>query len=119
MIVLLQDLGELISFLITTQMLIKVNLRKCLFLWALTVKFYFTQYSDETNLLKCQILSNANILKEYENWINLILNVINTTQKENEYFDLATPVEKNIEKMDSLAKDNFEINKKIIKEKKK
>ena len=69
--------------------------------------------------MKCKIFANANCIKEYEGWINLLLNVVNSTQKLNDYFDLATPLDSATKKMESLAKDNLEINKKIIKEIKK
>jgi len=49
----------------------------------------------------------------------MLLNVVNSAQKPNDYFDFATPLDSAIKKMESLARDNLEINKKIIKEMKK
>ena len=73
----------------------------------------------EVNLLKCKILANSNVIKEYENWINLLLNVVNVNQTPSDYFDLANPVYEKKKKIEELGKDSLEINKMIIREKEK
>jgi len=67
--------------------------------------------------LKCKILANSNVIKEYENWINLLLNVVNVNQNPNDYFDLANPIYEKKKKINELGKDNLEINKMIVREK--
>jgi len=49
----------------------------------------------------------------------MLLNVVNSAQKPNDYFDFSTHVDSEMKKLDSLANDNLEINKKIIREMKK
>ena len=57
---------------------------------------------DQVSDMKCKIISQTNIIKEYDNWINLLLNIVNTrnetttnnTNADVIHYDLATPVQK-------------------------
>jgi hypothetical protein len=49
---------------------------------------------EETNDLKCKAIAQANIIKEYENWVHLLLNIINAKQETDKHHDLATPIQK-------------------------
>jgi hypothetical protein len=78
---------------------------------------YLNLEKAEENLLKCKILANSNVIKEYENWINLLLNVINVNQNPQNFFDLANHLHEKRKKIEDLGRDNLEINKMIIREK--
>jgi hypothetical protein len=78
--------------------------------------------------MKCQLISQANSIKEYENWINILLNMVNLKDDNDNHYDIATPIQKvkiyiyifqGLEKIQHLESDNFELKKKLIREIKK
>ena len=46
------------------------------------------------NEIKCQFISNVLIIKEYEGWINLMLQILNIKQEDINHIDFATPIQK-------------------------
>jgi hypothetical protein len=44
--------------------------------------------------LKCQFIAQANIIKDYENWVNLLLNIVNNKNDTENHHDFATPIQK-------------------------
>ena len=76
---------------------------------------------DELDLLKIRLISQNNLLKEYENWINILLSIVgdNPTFEDDIHYDLGTPIQKGLEKIEKLQEENIKIKEKIIDETKK
>ena len=76
---------------------------------------------DEVNLLKIRLISQNNLLKEYENWINILLSIVgdNPTFEDDIHYDLGTPIQKGLEKIEKLQEENMKIKEKLIDETKK
>jgi hypothetical protein len=76
---------------------------------------------DEVNLLKIRLISQNNLLKEYENWINILLSIVgdNPTFEDDIHYDLGTPIQKGLEKIEKLQEENIKIKEKLIDETKK
>jgi len=51
-------------------------------------------FLDEMNDIKCEFVSNVLIIKEYEGWINLMLQILNIKQEDINHIDFATPIQK-------------------------
>ncbi len=49
---------------------------------------------DEINELKLRLLVNSNVIKEYENWVAILLNIMNLKDEVDKHYDLGTPIEK-------------------------
>jgi hypothetical protein len=66
-----------------------------------------------------QLIYQNNIIKEYESWTHLLLNIINTTKSNTNnstHIDYATPIQKHLEKISKLELDNYELQKKFVKQ---
>jgi len=76
---------------------------------------------DEIDLLKIRLISQNNLLKEYENWINILLSIVgdNPTFDDDIHYDLGTPIQKGLEKIEKLQEENIKIKEKLIDETKK
>ena len=57
------------------------------------------------------------ILEEYQNWINILLSVINSKKINNTYNDIGTPIQLGLKHIEKLKKENLEIKTMIIKKK--
>lgn len=79
---------------------------------------YFT-IIDKLSEKKLQLVCQNNIIKEYESWTHLLLNIINNTktnpnEKNFTHIDYGTPVQKHLEKLTKIELECFDIQKKII-----
>jgi hypothetical protein len=76
---------------------------------------------DELNLLKIRLMSQTNLMKEYENWINILLSIVgdNPTFDDDVHYDMGTPIQKGLEKIEKLQEENLKIKEKLINESKK
>lgn len=54
----------------------------------------FSFYLEEIKDLKSQFVCQSNIIKEYEGWINLMLNIINCKRELVKHQDFASHIEK-------------------------
>ncbi len=41
-----------------------------------------------------KLLVNSNVIKEYENWVAILLNIVNLKDETDKHYDLGTPIEK-------------------------
>jgi hypothetical protein len=41
-----------------------------------------------------KLLVNSNVIKEYENWVAILLNIMNLKDEVEKHYDLGTPIEK-------------------------
>lgn len=66
-----------------------------------------------------QLIYQNNIIKDYENWTHLLINIINHTKsnsKDQVHVDYATPIQKHLEKLNRLEMDSLEMQKKFIRQ---
>jgi hypothetical protein len=54
----------------------------------------FIKSIDELSNLKYKILKQRNILKDYESWVQILLNIVNIKDDPSNHYDIATPIEK-------------------------
>lgn len=65
--------------------------------------------NDENSKLKMQILIQNKLLKNYESCVNTLLKVIGNKNTEMIHVDLSTPIQKLLEKIESISKENLKI----------
>ena len=71
---------------------------------------------DELSLLRLRILIQKNIMKEYQIWINKLLIIIGERKDDNIHFDIGTPIQEGLQRIEDMFKDNYKIKQKLIKE---
>jgi hypothetical protein len=49
---------------------------------------------DEVSDLKCKLITQINVLKDYESWVQILLNIVNVKDDMSKHYDTATPIEK-------------------------
>ena len=72
---------------------------------------------DKASDLKLHLIYQNNIIKDYENWTHLLINIINHTkssEKELVHVDYATSIQKYLEKLTKLEIESFDLQKKFI-----
>ena len=79
-------------------------------------------FEDEEENNNYQILSTNvriqnKILEEYQNWINILLSVIDSKKINNNYNDIGTPIQQGLEHIEKLKNENLKIKTLIIKQK--
>lgn len=60
----------------------------------MTVYILIINSIEELNELKCKLISQANVIKEYEGWVNILINIINSKNDKVNHNDFSTPVQK-------------------------
>ena len=61
------------------------------------VKLLIKNSIDELSKYKRKLIAQASIIKEYENWTHILLNIVNTSKSLNKteiHSDYATPIQK-------------------------
>ena len=58
------------------------------------VLFDFIKSIEELSSLKCKLLKQINVLKDYESWVQILLNIVNVKDDNTKHYDIATPIEK-------------------------
>lgn len=74
-------------------------------------------FLDKPSEYKLQLIFQNNIIKEYESWTHLLLNIINHTksnEKNPNHVDYATPIQKHLEKLSKIEMESFDLQKKFI-----
>ena len=71
---------------------------------------------DELSLLRLRILIQKNIMREYQIWINKLLIIIGEKKDDNIHFDIGTPIQEGLQRIEDLFKENYKIKQKLIKE---
>jgi hypothetical protein len=71
---------------------------------------------EDTFKLKSQLLIQTNTLREYDNWVNLMLNIINAREYPDHHFDFASNIQKRLEKIKCLEAEKWELVTKYFKE---
>jgi hypothetical protein len=95
----------------------------------------FISLSDDVPNLKRKVILQGNIIKSYDSWIHLLINIVNDNNKKNlnssrnnaSHFDFATSIEKvliiylfkGLEKIEQLCQYNLDLQKKYLEELKK
>ena len=78
-------------------------------------------YSEEENKNYHNLANNVRIqnkiLELYNKWISTLLTVIDNNKINNEYNDIGTPVQQNLEEIEKLKEENLKIKTKIINQK--
>jgi len=78
-------------------------------------------YSEEENKNYHNLANNVRIqnkiLELYNKWISTLLTVIDNNKINNEYNDIGTPVQQNLEEIEKLKEENLKIKTKIISQK--
>ena len=79
-------------------------------------------YSEEdnnnknNNLIANEVRIQYKILEFYQKWINTLLSVLNNNENNN-YDNIGTPIQQNLEDIEKLKEENFKIKTKIIQQK--
>ena len=79
-------------------------------------------YSEEdnnnknNNLIANEVRIQYKILEFYQKWINTLLSVLNNNENNN-YDNIGTPIQQNLEDIEKLKEENFKIKTKIIQKK--
>ena len=79
-------------------------------------------YSEEdnnnknNNLIANEVRIQYKILEFYQKWINTLLSVLNNNENNN-YDNIGTPIQQNLEYIEKLKEENFKIKTKIIQQK--
>ena len=79
-------------------------------------------YSEEDNnnknynLIANEVRIQYKILEFYQKWINTLLSVLNNNENNN-YDNIGTPIQQNLEDIEKLKEENFKIKTKIIQQK--
>lgn len=91
------------------------------FLPFLLYSFLLSLFSlDKISEKKLQLIYQNNIVKEYENWTHLLLNIINLTKSNSTdkltHVDYATPIQKYLEKLSKIENENFDFQRRFVKQ---
>ena len=62
-------------------------------------------------------MSQTILIKEYENWINILLSIVgdNPTFDDEVHYDMGTPIQKGLEKVEKILRRKFKNKRKINK----
>jgi hypothetical protein len=66
--------------------------------------------------LKTKLIYQTNTIKEYDSWVGLIINIINSKVDPNNHYDYGTSIQKGLEKIEHLENENFELKRKYLRE---
>ena len=76
--------------------------------------------NKKNNYLLTEIRIQNKILEQYQKWISTLLSVLNINNyenKKNNYDDIGSPIQKNLENIEKLKEENFKIKMRIIQQK--
>lgn len=82
---------------------------------SISCKSYAINLNDdeETTALKLQLKMQMKLMKEYQEWIQTILGIINDKETTRNHIDEGTPIQKRLQVLEQLKKENFIIKDKI------
>ncbi len=66
--------------------------------------------------MKTKLIYQTNTIKEYDSWVGLIINIINSKVDPNNHYDYGTSIQKGLEKIEHLENENFELKRKYLRE---
>lgn len=66
--------------------------------------------------LKHKLFVQNNTLKEYDSWVNLLINMINSREYPENHFDFGSNIQKRLEKIQNLELEKNELKTKYLKE---
>jgi hypothetical protein len=69
---------------------------------------------EEIEQLKLKLVSQINLIKEYEYWTQILLSIVGDKTMNNTYQDVGTPIQKGLMRIESLQNENLKIKQKII-----
>lgn len=72
--------------------------------------------NDKNTQLKLGILIQNKIMKNYSQAINILLSLINNKNNDNIHVDIGTPIQKYLESIKLMEKENFEIKERYLEE---
>jgi len=81
------------------------------------VLFYSEEENKNYHNLANDVRIQNKILELYNKWISTLLTVIDNNKINNEYNDIGTPVQQNLEEIEKLKEENLKIKTKIINQK--